>query len=196
MFPKLKHNERLEFLGDAVLSMAVCGYIYKKFPEMPEGEMSKLRSKIVCESALAKYARRLSLGDYILLGRGEDASGGKNRSSVLADALEAVLGACYIDQGWETVERLVVHIAGQDMDSPAALGEEFDFKTRLQEVTQKDNSACVSYALVAESGPGHNKTFTMAVLINDKTVASADGSSKKEAEQIAARRALTLMGEL
>jgi ribonuclease-3 len=193
--PKPGHNERLEFLGDAVLSMAVCTYIYNKFPEMPEGGMTRMRSKVVCETALAQYARELALGDYLLLGKGEDASGGKNRSSILADAMEAVLGACYIDQGWKAASKLALLLTQAELDSPYIPDDKYDFKTKLQEIVQKDNNSSVSYALVSEAGPGHNKVFTMAVLINNKFIASAEGSSKKEAEQLAAKYALAGMGE-
>ncbi|MDR3348010.1 MAG: ribonuclease III [Acidaminococcales bacterium] len=191
--PKPGDNERLEFLGDAVLSMAVCTYIYNKFPDMPEGEMTRMRSKVVCESALAGYARALALGDYILLGKGEEASGGKNRSSILADALEAVIGACYIDCGWKAASKLAVSLTRQELDSPGIAEDKYDFKTRLQEMVQKDNNSSVSYLLLSESGPGHNKVFEMAVLVNNKLVASAEGSSKKEAEQAAAKLALSEM---
>jgi ribonuclease-3 len=194
--PKPGHNERLEFLGDAVLSMAVCTYIYNKFPNMPEGEMTKMRSKVVCESALADYARALSLGDYMLLGKGEEASGGKNRSSILADALEAVIGACYIDRGWKAASKLAVSLTRAELDSPGVPEDKYDFKTRLQETVQKDSNSSVSYLLLSESGPGHNKTFKMAVLVNNKLIASADGSSKKEAEQAAAKLALSELAGL
>ncbi|MDR2005947.1 MAG: ribonuclease III [Acidaminococcales bacterium] len=189
--PKPGHNERLEFLGDAVLSMAVCTYIYNKFPDMPEGEMTKMRSKVVCESALASYARALALGDYILLGKGEETSGGRNRSSILADALEAVIGACYIDCGWKAANKLAVSLTREELDSPDITEDKYDFKTRLQEIVQKDNNSSVGYLLLSESGPGHNKVFKMAVLVNNKIVASAEGSSKKEAEQAAAKLALS-----
>ena len=192
--PKPGHNERLEFLGDSVLSMAVCTYIYNKFPDMPEGEMTKMRAKVVCESALANYARALALGDYILLGKGEETSGGKNRSSILADALEAVIGACYIDRGWKEASKLAVSLTRTELDSPDIPEDKYDFKTKLQEIVQKDNNSSVSYLLLSESGPGHNKVFEMAVLVNNKQIASAEGSSKKEAEQAAAKLALLELG--
>ncbi len=196
VLPRPTHNERLEFLGDSVLSMVVCTYIYKQFPLMPEGEMTKLRAKVVCENALAKYARELSLGQYILLGKGEEASGGFNRSSILADAFEALIGAFYIDQGWDAANQFVLRLMQKEIDSFALSDGVSDYKTKLQEVVQQDSESIISYSLIAENGPDHNKLFKMAVLVNNQIVGTGEGHSKKEAEQLAACQALQLMGEL
>ncbi len=194
--PRPVHNERLEFLGDSVLSLVVCTYIYSNFPEMAEGAMTKLRARVVCEAALSQYARGINLGKYILLGKGEEASGGRNRNSILADAFEAVIGACYIDQGWEKTNQMALAILQAEMDACAVSDGVFDYKTKLQEIVQRDSESAVSYTLIAEDGPDHHKIFKMAALINDKTVGHGEGRSKKEAEQIAAKRALEAMGEL
>ncbi len=186
------NNERLEFLGDAVLSMAVCDYIYKKFPDMSEGDMTKLRASVVCEQALVKYANKISLGDYLLLGKGELASGGKKRNSILADALEAVLGAYYLDKGFDEAKKLSLFFLKEEIKAFAATNGTYDYKTKLQEIVQKDSISSVSYEMLKETGPDHNKTFEMAVLINDKTIAVGRGSSKKEAEQLAAKQAIKL----
>lgn len=194
--PKPVHNERLEFLGDSVLGMSVGSYIYEKFPEMTEGDMSKLRAKVVCETALAEYARKLDLGKYLLLGKGEDVSGGRNRSSLLADAMEAIIGAYYLDQGWQKADELILSLTKKEINSSLINEDVYDYKTALQEIVQKDNTSTVSYKLITESGPAHNKFFEMAVLINDQEVAEGHGHSKKEAEQIAAKKAMQIIGEL
>lgn len=194
--PKPIHNERLEFLGDSVLGMAVCSYIYTKFPKMPEGDMTKLKAKVVCETALAEYARKFDVGKYLLLGKGEDVSGGRMRNSILADTMEAIIGAYYLDQGWSKADKLILFLTKKEINSSLIKEDVYDYKTALQEIVQRDNTSVVSYKLLAESGPAHNKFFKMAVLIDNKIIANGDGHSKKEAEQIAAKKAMKSIGEL
>lgn len=194
--PKPIHNERLEFLGDSVLGMAVCSYIYAKFPKMPEGDMTKLKAKVVCETALAEYARKFDVGKYLLLGKGEDVSGGRMRNSILADTMEAIIGAYYLDQGWSKADKLILFLTKKEINSSLIKEDVYDYKTALQEIVQRDNTSVVSYKLLAESGPAHNKFFKMAVLIDNKIIANGDGHSKKEAEQIAAKKAMKSIGEL
>lgn len=188
--PKPGDNERLEFLGDAVLSLSVSSYIYEQFAEMPEGEMTKLRARVVCEQALAKFARTIALGEYLLLGKGEESSGGRNRNSILSDAVEAVIGACYVDNGFAEAKKLALLLAQKEVDEAAFSDAIDDYKTKFQEVVQKEGSFVISYKLLAEEGPSHDKLFKMAVLVNGEQIATGEGYSKKEAEQMAAKKAL------
>lgn len=181
-------NERLEFLGDSVLGMVVASLIYKGYPKMPEGEMTKLRSQIVCEKSLAAFAEDLGLGGYLLLGRGEDKGGGRKRPSILADAVEAILAAVYLDGGFRPVSRLVK--ANLAPKSHIRQIRNSDYKTALQELIQENPGQWLTYSITGESGPDHMKCFTVEVLLNDVCVGSGTGGSKKEAEQAAARRAL------
>ena len=189
------HNERLEFLGDAVLELAVSAYVYKNFSEMKEGDMTKLRAKVVCEAALCEYALKYDLGRYILLGKGEKTSGGRERPSILADAVEGLLGAYYLDQGFIKAQKLALKFTKESINAPFTDEKTYDYKTKLQEVVQKNASQAI-YSLVSEKGPDHDKTFLMAVFINNKKQAESTGKSKKEAEQLAARKVLKKLGEL
>ncbi|MDD4753852.1 MAG: ribonuclease III [Desulfitobacteriaceae bacterium] len=185
----LAHNQRLEFLGDAVLGLAVGEYLYQSYPQRPEGELTKMRAAVVCEASLAERSRSLGLGKYLLLGRGEELSGGRNRSSILADVFEAVIGAVYLDAGWDVVKefilkQLVDAIKNVDTDSYG------DYKTMLQELVQKYGEESVSYLILKESGPDHHKKFVAGVTYHDRLLARGSGNSKKEAEQKAARAAL------
>lgn len=189
------HNERLEFLGDSVLGMAVAGYLYRQFPNLPEGDLTRIRAKVVCETTLAKVATEYGLGGLLRLGRGEELSGGRERHSILADALEAVFGAAYLDGGFAHAERIVLQflaavLAGVDMEN----GTE-DYKTLLQELAQRDAEAQICYRVVAERGPDHNKTFSVSVEVNGKPLGFGEGHSKKEAEQRAAREAVGMWQE-
>ena len=188
--PKLQDNERLEFLGDAVLGLSVSSYIYEKFPKLPEGEMSKLRARVVCEAALAKFARNIHLGEYLLFGKGEEASGGKDRDSILSDAMEAVIGACYVDKGFETARKLALFLTEEEICKFVATPDIDDYKTRFQETVQKDGTVTIKYKLLSEKGPSHEKYFEIALFVDDNKLATGTGSSKKEAEQMAAKRAL------
>ncbi len=188
--PRPVHNERIEFLGDSVLSIIVSTYMYKNFPRLNEGELTKLRAHIVCETSLAQYARKISLGKYLRLGKGEDFSGGRERASILADAFESVLGAYYIDQGLPAAQKFLLGLMKTELDFICEHGIYSDYKTRLQEIVQKDGDVDIVYELVDASGPEHNKVFTTAVSIGGKVVGKGAGHSKKEAEQHAAKSAL------
>ena len=184
------HNERLEFLGDAVLELASSTYLYMQFPQMPEGQLTKTRASIVCSSSLAELARTLRLGDYLLLGHGEEMSGGRDRQTNLEDVFEAVIGAIYLDQGWEAAKDYVVRQLMPLFAKVEQGGILKDYKTILQEVVYQEAQQTVSYELVSTSGPDHDKTFTFNVLITGKVMGTGTGRSKKEAEQKAARQAL------
>lgn len=184
------HNERLEFLGDAVLELASSTYLYMQFPQMPEGQLTKTRASIVCSSSLAELARTLHLGDYLLLGHGEEMSGGRDRQTNLEDVFEAVIGAIYLDQGWDVAKDYVIRQLMplfKQVEQGAILK---DYKTILQEVVYQEAQQTVSYELVSTSGPDHDKTFTFNVKITGKVMGTGTGRSKKDAEQKAAKEAL------
>lgn len=189
------YNERLEFLGDSVLSLIVSQYLYKKYPHYPEGELTKIRAKVVCESSLAKAAENINLGKYLLLGKGEESTGGRYRESILADASEAITGAIYIDSDFETVNRLMLERFELDIVKAVDRGKLFnDYKTELQEILQKTNKSRLEYIVYKEVGPDHNKVFYMNVVINEIIIGTGSGKNKKEAEQAAAKDALKNMG--
>jgi len=181
-------NERLEFLGDSVLGMTVAALIYKSKPDLPEGRMTRLRAELVCEKSLAALAVKFGLGDCILLGRGEEKGGGRGRPSILADCVEAILAAIYLDGGFEPVSRIIrEHLAsGVNWNEP----ESTDYKTALQEIIQEKPGHTLSYHVTREDGPDHLKSFTVEVRRNGAFIAEGEGKSKKEAEQAAARAAL------
>lgn len=183
------HNQRLEFLGDAVLGSAVAYYLYRQYPEAMEGELTKTRAAVVCESSLAGLARSLHLGDYIRLGRGEVVSGGKNRASILADAFEALTAAIFLDQGWESVCGFLWSLLQEEIEKTVQ-GVPTDFKTMLQEIIQSRCSDRLTYRLLSESGPDHDKLFTSGVFLNDTLLGSGSGKSKKVSEQQAAKKAV------
>lgn len=184
------HNERLEFLGDAVLELGSSTYLFRHFPDMPEGELTKTRASIVCSATLAKLAARIGLGKYLLLGHGEELSGGRTRQTNLEDVFEAVIGAIYLDQGWETALEYVVRQLASEFDGVAKGAILKDYKTILQEQVQQKNGEHASYELVDEFGPDHNKRFTFRVRAFGKILGEGTGRSKKEAEQQAAKIAL------
>lgn len=189
----LKSNERLEFLGDSVLGMVVAEHLYKNYPELPEGRMTRLRAELVCEQSLVRVARELDLGRYIQLGRGEEHSGGRQRQSILADCVEAVIAALYLDGGMSTARTFIVGSILPEMEGEAVrLGS--DYKTMLQERVQQKSGQVLSYELINESGPDHVKIFTVRVLLNSEPIGEGTGRTKKEAEQFAARHALGAMG--
>jgi len=183
----LRSNERLEFLGDSVLGMVVAEHLYRTCPERPEGELSRMRADMVCETSLAAIAAKLSLGEHLLLGHGETISGGKKRASILADAVESVIAAIYLDGGFapakDFIHRFVLFAAPEKTKN-------VDYKTALQELVQQKKGQSITYMLSGESGPDHCKEFTVQVCINDQVVGEGTGSSKKRAEQNAARDAL------
>jgi len=189
----IKCNERQEFLGDAVLSIVVSDYIYKNCPSLPEGDLTKLRASLVCEKALAGFARSINLGDYLLLSRGERHCNGQDRPSILADAFESVIAAIYLDGGMEEARKFVLKFVVDDIKSTKP--KKFkDYKTSLQEIIQKNPEEHLEYVLAGESGPDHNKHFVVEVHLNSNVIGKGGGKSKKEAEQQAAREALELMG--
>ena len=181
-------NERFEFLGDSVLGMTVAALIFKHKPTMPEGQMTRLRAEIVCEKSLAALAVRLDLGNSMFFGRGEEKGGGRKRPSILADAVEAVLAAVYLDGGFAPVELLITEHLAQQLTNMQF--ENTDYKTELQEVVQEKSGRILSYHITGESGPDHMKIFTAEVRLNGAFLGSGDGMNKKEAEQMAAKAAL------
>ncbi len=191
---KQRHsNERLEFLGDSVLSIVVSQYLFENYPDLPEGELTKIRAALVCEKSLHRFALQIRLGDFLLLGKGEAHTGGRQRPSILADAFEAVIAAIYLDKGLEAARQHILRFIPKNL-----LENRFmlfgDYKTALQEVIQKNPEEKVEYLLIDESGPDHSKTFSVEVCLNSNVIGRGSGKSKKEAEQMAAREALALMG--
>lgn len=184
-------NERLEFLGDSVLGVITADYFYHNLAHLPEGEMTKKRAACVCEKSLHGFAKQINLGRFLLLGRGEDNTGGRNRASILADAFEAVIGAMYLDGGLESVRGFVLGFIKEAAAKQLSLR---DYKTELQEIIQKNPDEHLTYILVGESGPDHDKRFEVEVLLNSNVVGYGMGKSKKLAEQQAAKQALELMG--
>lgn len=184
----LMSNERLEFLGDSILGMVVAAYLYQSFPDRPEGELTRMRADMVCEQALCAVANRLELGKHLLLGHGEEQSGGRTRASILADAVESVIGASFLDGGMDAAKRFVEQFVLCDV--PVTRLHNVDYKTLLQERVQQKKAQVLSYALIAETGPDHDKRFTVSVSLNGKEVGQGTGSSKKRAEQEAARAAM------
>ena len=183
----LKSNERLEFLGDSVLGMVVAEHLYRTCPDRLEGELSRMRADMVCEASLAVIASRLSLGDHLLLGHGEAISGGKKRASILADAVESVIAAIYLDGGFAPAKEFIHKFV---LSATPEKAQNVDYKTALQELVQQKKGQIITYALVGESGPDHNKKFVVQVCVNGCAVGEGTGSSKKRAEQDAARNAL------
>ena len=192
---RVSSNERLEFLGDSVLSFIVSDYIYKHYGNMPEGELTRLRSSLVCESALCVFAREINLGDNLLLGKGEEKSGGRNRNSILADAFESLLAAIFLDGGLENARRFVYAFVLRELYNKKTVIAEKDYKTTLQEIIQRNPEEVINYVLINETGPDHDKFFEVEVHLNSNVIGKGSGKSKKQAEEAAAKQALTLMGE-
>lgn len=186
---RLSDNERLEFLGDAVLELAISQYLFRKNKKMPEGEMTKLRAAIVCEPSLMNFAKDLNFGDYLLLGKGEEQTGGRERPAILADVFEAFLGALYLDQGFnQALKFLEIHVFPKIQ--AGAFSHEMDYKSQLQEFIQQQKNQNVDYKIMEERGPSHNREFVAKVFINDVEKGEGVGRTKKEAEQRAAKEAL------
>jgi len=187
----LESNERLEFLGDAVLELVISEFLYKKYKDFSEGELTKMRAKIVCSNTLAEIALRLNIGEYIIMGKGEINQGGRKRKSILADSLEAIIGAIYLDNGLKKVKKfiflhfkpIIQRINKEDLY--------YDYKTILQEKVQSEKKHELYYELIKEEGPDHNKIFYVDVIINNKKYGTGQGKNKKEAEQNAAKEALS-----
>lgn len=187
-------NERLEFLGDSVLGQAVAHHLYLAFPKMPEGQMTRLRAELVCEQALFAVAKKLELGRYIKLGKGEEHTGGRQRESILADAVEAVIAAMYLDGGMDTARGFINAFVLSELNAGDSRPST-DYKTALQEQVQRRQGQSLTYETISESGPDHNKTFTVSVLLNGKKIGEGEGRTKKEAEQSAAKSGLGEMSE-
>ena len=188
---KMECNERMEFLGDAVLSVIVADHIFHKF-HLAEGDLTKIRASLVCEKSLFEFAQRIRLGEELLLGHGEEQTGGRERPSVVSDAFEALIAAIYLDGGIDAAQRFVLPFVENDLTHEAA--PFVDYKTRLQEIVQQNPEEKLSYVVEQETGPDHNKHFVVAVRFNSDCVARGEGRSKKMAEQHAAREALKLLG--
>lgn len=188
-------NERLEFLGDAVLSIVVSDAIFKDYTNLPEGELTRIRASLVCEKSLFLFAKSIDLGSYLKLGKGEKINGGQTRPSILSDAFEAVIAAIYLDGGIDAATEFVMKFVRPELDCHDG-GIFKDFKTKLQEIIQQNPEEHLEYRLVSESGPDHDKRFTVEVCLNSNVIGKGTGHSKKQAEQLAAKEAITLMGEL
>ena len=184
----LMSNERLEFLGDSILGMVVAEHLYRSFPDRPEGELTRMRADMVCETAWAAVADRVQLGQHVLLGHGEARFGGRTRNSILADAVESVIAACYLDGGMSVAETFIRNFVLCNV--PAERLHNTDYKTALQELVQQKKDQVLRYELIAESGPDHDKQFTVSVSLNGTVVGTGSGRSKKRAEQDAARTAI------
>lgn len=185
-------NERMEFLGDAVLSIISAEFLYKKYPDMPEGELTKLRSSLVCTQSLSGFARQINLGSYLFLGKGEVLTNGADRPSILENAFEALIAAIYLDSDMENAKRFVLSFLEPALENHKSSFT--DYKTMLQEIVQQNPGENVNYVFVGESGPDHDKVFEMEVCLNSNVIGRGKGKSKKSAEQEAARQALELMG--
>jgi len=181
------NNERLEYLGDAVLELVTSDFLYKNYKQMSEGEMTKLRASLVCEPALAIDAREIDLQDFIFLGKGEENTGGRNRDSIVSDAFEALIGAIYLDGGMDEATKFICSFVLNDIEHKQKF---YDSKTTLQEMVDATNLGNLSYEIVKESGPDHNKVFDAVVKLNDEVIGSGTGQTKKHAEQNAAVDAL------
>ena len=184
---KLSNNERLEFLGDAVLELTTSEWLYQTYQELPEGDLTKQRASMVCEPTLALCAKELNLGKYIYLGKGEDATGGRERDSILSDALEAVIGAIYMDGGFASAKEFISKHILADIEHKKLF---YDSKTILQEIVQSDYKQHLSYELLEETGPDHNKKFTVVAKMDEKILSTGSGRTKKAAEQAAAYRSI------
>ncbi len=184
----LASNERLEFLGDSILGFVVAEYLYRRYPDHPEGDLTRMRADLVCETSLAQVAEGLHLGRFLLLGHGEEQGGGRTRNSINADAVESLIAAAYLDGGFQAAKGIVDRLILAD----AATGQprNADFKTALQELVQRKKNQVLSYQLLEESGPDHDKTFRVEVTLNGQVVGVGSGSSKKRAEQAAAEEAI------
>lgn len=194
---KTPFNERLEFLGDSVLSIVVSSYIFDKYKNKQEGDLTKIRAAVVCEKALAKYANAISLGDYMYLGHGEIMNNGRKRPSIIADAFEALLAAIYLDTGesFEVVERFLLPFIAEEIDYINEKGVFIDYKTALQQIVQQVNGEILEYVCTEESGPAHSRYFKVEARLNSNIIGRGEAKTKREAEQQAAHEALVLFGE-
>lgn len=201
---KNKHllcNERLEFLGDSILSLITSEYIFSRYSSLPEGELTKMRADSVCEDALSEYAKDIDLGSYLFLGHGEEINGGRTRKSICADAFEALIAAIYTDSQnknenpFEQAKKFVLPYVSAHIEDLIAKGSSGDYKTKLQQIVQQVNGELLEYRVVSESGPDHMKVFEVEARLNSNVIGRGKGKSKREAEQLAAKEALSLFGE-
>ncbi|MEA4965004.1 MAG: ribonuclease III [Oscillospiraceae bacterium] len=183
-------NERLEFLGDSILGFVTAEYLYRMYPDHPEGDLTRMRAELVCEGSLADVAERLRLGRHLMLGHGEEQGGGRTRSSINADAVESVLAAVYLDGGFEPVRALICRLI---LEKARVVPIDTDYKTMLQELVQREKNQTLKYCMVSESGPDHDKAFRVIVLLNDRIIGDGEGRSKKRAEQAAAEKAILFL---
>lgn len=190
---KRNSNERLEFLGDSVLSIVVSDFLFENYKHLPEGQLTKVRASLVCENSLFEFAKTIRLGEFLMLGKGEENTGGRTRPSILADAFEAVIAAIYLDGGIDKATGYVLGFIPKDLEAVRE-NSNHDYKTILQEIIQKNPEEKVEYFLKNAEGPDHNKTFTIQVKLNSNVISEGVGRSKKLAEQMAAKEALKLMG--
>lgn len=186
-------NERLEFLGDSVLSIVISEHLFNHFKHLPEGDLTKIRASLVCEKALFEFSKQISLGEFILLGKGEENTGGRTRPSIVSDAFEAVIAAVFLDGGMESAREYVLGFIPKDLDKNSAKKLQ-DYKTILQEIIQRNPEEKVEYVLRSQSGPDHDRHFVVEVCLNTNIIGHGEGHSKKQAEQQAAKEALRLMG--
>lgn len=186
-------NERLEFLGDSVLSIVVSRHLFTHFKHLPEGELTKIRASLVCEKALFEFAKKIDLGRHILLGKGEENSGGRERPSIVSDAFEAVIAAVYLDGGMKAAEKYVLSFIPKNLSANGSKALQ-DYKTTLQEIIQRNPEERVEYVLADQTGPDHDRVFAVQVMLNSNVIGTGEGRSKKQAEQAAAKEALRLMG--
>lgn len=186
-------NERLEFLGDSVLSIVVSKHLFTHFKHLPEGELTKIRASLVCEKALFEFSKKIDLGKHILLGKGEENSGGRERPSIVSDAFEAVIAAVFLDGGMEAAEKYVLSFIPKNIEATGSKSLH-DYKTMLQEIIQKNPEERVEYVLADQTGPDHDRKFVVQVRLNSNVIGTGEGHSKKQAEQAAACEALRLMG--
>ncbi len=186
-------NERLEFLGDSVLSIVVSEHLFTHFKHLPEGELTKIRASLVCEKALFEFAKKIDLGRHILIGKGEEHSGGRERPSIVSDAFEAVIAAIYLDGGMDAAKKYILGFIPKDLDKNSSKALH-DYKTVLQEIIQRNPEEKVEYVLKDQTGPDHDRKFVVQVCLNSNVIGQGEGHSKKQAEQLAAKEALELMG--
>jgi len=194
---RIAFNERLEFLGDSVLSIVVSSYIFEKYRNKQEGDLTKIRAAVVCEKALAKFAGEIELGDYMFLGHGEVMNNGRHRPSITADAFEALLAALYLDTGerFDEVEKFLLPFISREIENVATSGVFMDYKTTLQQIVQQASGEILEYVLIEESGPDHDKQFTVEARLNSNVIGKGRAKTKRAAEQEAAKEALVLFGE-
>lgn len=190
-------NERLEFLGDSVLSIVASEYLFFTFADCPEGELTRMRAEIVCEKALSVFAKKIGLGDFLNLGHGEELSGGRERASLLADAFEATLAAIFIDSGMDkaSVAEFLLPLLSEELSRLEISGAAKDFKTLLQQFVQQVGGEVLEYSVIGECGPDHDKRFTVEARLNSNVIGTGEGKSKRAAEQMAAKQALSLFGQ-